>query len=117
MNQSQPTRAVDQRTLTLFSGALVRGAQGFTAESETGFVLWLEETGKYVTLRGRKRATLVFVNGVPFIDFHALGTRDEVCVHEMRIPCVDIIGMAEIGEETEQRRDELAQERQSRTLH
>ena len=102
--------------LSLLVCGIGHSANGLTVESETGFALWLEQTGNCVTLEGHQQATLVFAGGRPYIDFYALHPGVARRTHEMRVPCVDIIGLASLGDE-EGRRDELIHERKVRSVH
>lgn len=117
MHQIQVSKGIERSVLSMLVKGMGQLANGFTVDTDTGFALWFEQNGRCVDLKGKKQAKLVFARGVPYIDIFAVDATDTVRMHEMRVPCVDILGMVEIGDEKEMHRDELAQERQARTVH
>src|SRR5438105_3794268 len=71
-----------------------RIVDGFSVDSPSGFAVWLERQGHCVVLPGHRTARLVFSCGAPYIDIFHVADDGISKVRDMRVPCVDIIGLA-----------------------
>lgn len=109
-----------QPYLTFLVRGQGRSEDGFVFDSATGFALWFEGASKCVKLRGPKQAQIVVSMGAPFLDIYDMTRREcegFVPTRELRLPCVDVIGLAVLDDELESYRDDLAHERTLRSLH
>lgn len=112
--------ASDPSHLTL----LVRG-QGqfgpdFAVDSPSGFALWFEGSQSRVELAGQRRAQVETTFGTPYLAILNLGPAggEESLLHrELFVPCVDVVGLAVLGDGLEDYQDMLAHERKNRSVH
>ena len=106
---------IAQHSLTLLVRGQGKFEPGFVVESRTGFALWLESSSTYLSLRGHRRAQVEQSTGTPHL---AILILDKVpAQREMLVPCVDIVGLAELSADLDGYGEDLLHERAHCAVH